>query len=306
MIAQLPKSLFIACFILMGLARDPLWAKTDSSLPPPQEVISADALGRGGQGDASAGTGQEAAPTVPGTPAEQQPAQLQPPDDPCLPPLYKEWREVTQTADPAGVGNAFLQVRIVIDRSKFGLVLEGIRRDGTVEEIYRTPIALGDIDSPTPTGEFIINHVYCYPDVLFFPADADPIPGLYDGFFAPILSCDEYGRCERYQDLGLHGFQASALPNHTRMRVATHGAVTAGCIRLPDPCKFKSALMAAVGLGPLKRNERGSYHWLNKPVQVFITGAYPGTEDQTTISSLVEQGLLQLRDGLKDLLGVFQ
>jgi hypothetical protein len=41
-------------------------------------------------------------------------------------------------------------------------------------------------------------------------------------------------------------------------------------------------------------------------VQVIITGLYPGMEDQTTIASLVEEGLVRFRDGLKGLLGAFQ
>jgi len=243
---------------------------------------------------------------VPSPPEPEKTAPPRTPDDPCLPGLYKDWRELSQDSHSEDRENGFARLRIVINRSDFNLALEGIRRDESVEEIYRTPVALGDIDSPTPDGEFVINHVYCYPDVLFFPADADPIPGLYKGFFAPLLSCDDDGRCERFQDLGLHGFEAAALPDHTRFRVDTYGAVTAGCIRLPDPCHFKSALTAAAGIGPLKKNERGSYHWLNKPVQVFITGSYPGTEDETTLSSVVEEGLLRLHDGLKILWGALQ
>jgi hypothetical protein len=304
-IAHSLLSLFLACLLLPSLLPVTVQAKTDLSWPPPQEVISADSLRGEGQGYSAPKEGHS--PDAVATPPGDQSAHLpQPPDDPCLPRLYKDWRELGQDTNSVDLQNGFARVRIVINRAEFELVLEGIRKDESVEEIYRTPIALGDIDSPTPGGEFIINHVYCYPDVLFFPADADPIPGLYGGFFAPLLVCDRYGRCERFLDLGLHGFQASALPHHTRIRVATYGAVTAGCIRLPDPCKFKSLLVAAVGLGPLKKNKRGSYHWLNKPVHVLIIGSYPGTEDQTTIASLVEQGLVRFRDGLKDLLGAFQ
>lgn len=309
MIAHPLVSLSLACILFTGSVCGLVWAKTDqASWPPPQEVISADLLG-GARQHETVPNGPGATHAVPSPLPEDKATQRQPQtsDDPCLPGLYKDWRELSQEAHSGLRENGFARVRIVIDRSEFNLVLEGIRKDESVEEIYTTPVALGDIDSPTPDGEFIINHVYCYSDVVFFPVDADPIPGLYNGFFAPILACDEDGRCERFQELGLHGFQASALPIHTRIRSAPSGAITAGCIRLPDPCKFKSALTSVIGLGPLKKNERGSYHWLNKPVHVVITGTYPGTEaEPTTISSMFEQGLLRLNDGLKSLWSAFQ
>ncbi|MBI4964952.1 MAG: L,D-transpeptidase [Desulfomonile tiedjei] len=307
MIAHSLISVLLAALFLTGWVCGQACAETDILWwPPPQEVMSIDALGRVGHVEVPQDKPEATQAVVPILPGPEKTAQPQAPDDPCLPGLYKDWRELSQDSLSGDRGNGFARVRIVINRSDFNLVLEGIRRDGAVEEIYRTPVALGDIESPTPEGEFIINHAYCYPDVAFFPADADPIPGLYKGFFAPILACDEDGRCERFQELGMHGFEATALPNHRGMRVDTYGAVSAGCIRLPDPCKFKSVLAAAVGLGPLKKNDRGSYHWLNKPVQVSIVGNYPGTEDETTVASVVEQGLLRLHDGLKSLFGAFQ
>ncbi len=38
----------------------------------------------------------------------------------------------------------------LLDRLNFELVVDGIRKDDSVEEIYRTHVALGDMHSPTP------------------------------------------------------------------------------------------------------------------------------------------------------------
>jgi hypothetical protein len=178
--------------------------------------------------------------------------------------------------------------------------MEGVRADDSVEEIYRTTVALGDPDSPTPEGELWINHVYAYPDVVFFHASSEPIGGLYNGFFAPLLVCDDRGRCQRHHDLGIHGFHPAASPLTAAMRPDTYGAVSGGCIRLPDPCAFKSALIGSVGVGALRRNDRGTYHWLNKPVRVVIAGYYPGTEPPTLVS-IFEEGMHQVQEGLKNL-----
>ena len=305
MIMRILISMVVLLLPLTGLdSLNVCAAKADSAWPPPQEVISLDAI-PGEKQSAPIPAGPDTTP-LPIPPPEQETGQPQPPDDPCLPSLYKDWREFSQGSRSGDGENGFERLRIIISRSDFTLVLEGIRRDESFEELYRTPVALGDIDSPTPEGQFLINHIYCYPDVAYFPANSDPVTGLYNGFFAPLLLCDEDGRCERFQDLGIHGFHGSALPNHAATRIDTYGAVSAGCIRLPHPCKFKSALLRAVGLRPLKKNDRGTYHWLNRPVQVLITGNYPGTEDPTTVASIVEQGLLRLNDGLKSIWGAFQ
>jgi len=223
------------------------------------------------------------------------------PNDPCLPALYKDWQEFANDLPEDGSRARWPHVRIVIDRSTFTLVLEGYAKNGVIHELYRTTVALGDMDSPTPDGEFWINHVYAYPDVVFFQAGSQqPIAGLYNGFFAPLLTCDDRGRCQRHNDLGIHGFYPKASPQTASLKPDTYGAVSRGCIRLPDPCAFKSALMRAVGVGPLHVNDRGAYHWLNKPVPVISTGYYPGT-DFPTLVTIVEQGLQQFQDGLKTL-----
>jgi hypothetical protein len=75
--------------------------------------------------------------------------------------------------------------------------------------------------------------------------------------------------------------------------------VSSGCIRIPNPCEFKTQLIRAVGIGPIRRNDRGCYHWLDKPVEVFIV------DQETTIVSLVRGGLAQIGNRLKNLLGGF-
>jgi hypothetical protein len=226
------------------------------------------------------------------------------PEDPCLPALYTNWQEFGQD-DQTGFRSEFIGLRIFIDRLNFELVVDGIRKDDSVEEIYRTHVALGEMNSPTPGGRFVINHIYCYPDVVYFDAQGERVPGLYNGFFAPLLLCDEHGRCQRFRELGLHGFQASAIPIGRHISPATFGAVSAGCIRVPDPCKLKRVLIQAVGVGALKQNDRGCYHWLKKPIEVVIGDRYPGM-DEPNLVSIFEQGLTQVGDGLKSLLDVFR
>ncbi len=226
------------------------------------------------------------------------------PEDPCLPALYTNWREFGQD-DQSGSRPGFQGLRIFIDRLNFELVVDGIRKDDSVEEIYRTHVALGDMNSPTPGGRFVINHIYCYPDVVYFDAQGERVPGLYNGFFAPLLVCDEHGRCQRFRELGLHGFQASAIPIGRHISPATFGAVSAGCIRVPDPCKLKRVLIRGLGVGALKQNDRGCYHWLKKPIAVVIGDRYPG-KDEPDLVSIFEQGLTQVGEGLKSLFDAFR
>ncbi|MBI5249413.1 MAG: L,D-transpeptidase [Desulfomonile tiedjei] len=245
----------------------------------------------------------------PPAPSAQEPTAHPPdvviaPNDPCLPGLYTNWQEFGQ--DDTNVPKPeFKWIRIQIDRLNFELVLEGIRKDDSAEEIYRTHVALGDVNSPTPEGRFIINHIYCYPDVVFFDTQAERVPGLYNGFFAPLLICDEQGRCQRFRELGLHGFEALSIPNGRRISPATVGAVSSGCIRVPDPCKLKKAIIRTAGLGGLKQNDRGCYHWLKKPVEVVISDKYPD-EDEPNLVSIIERGVTQMQEGLKGLLDVFR
>jgi L,D-transpeptidase catalytic domain len=261
---------------------------------------------------------QPASPAVPSTnssdspdaPAPTSPVEApakppEPPDDPCLPHLYKDWREVSLDNEQNGSHHEFAEFRIHIDRSNFELTFEGIHRDGSVKEIYRTHVGLGDIASPTPEGKFLINHVYCYPDVVYFDPSGRPFLDVYEGFFAPLLLCDEQGRCERHRDLGLHGYHHQGSSDPQVIQSSTYGAISAGCIRLPDPCGFKACLIRSVGIGPLKRNDRGSYHWLNKPVEVDIDADYPGGDEQLTLLSLIREGAAQVQDGLKSVLDIF-
>jgi hypothetical protein len=272
----------------------------------------------------SVSSGPEAKPAEPTAPEKKEPVQsvipfdvnlspgpsqpkIEIPEDPCLPGLYKDWQEMSVDSQEREVRNGLSHCRITIDRSSFQLWLEAIRRDGSVDEIYRTHVGLGDVNSPTPEGNFVINHIYCYPDVVYFDASGKKVPGLYNGFFAPLLLCEDRKHCRRYHDLGIHGFQGSAARRHNVAvaSLATYGAISAGCIRVSDPCRLKSELIRLVGIGPVKKDDRGTYHWLARPVEVVITGYYPGTEDQTTLASIFEQSLEQVHGGIKDLLSLF-
>ncbi len=229
----------------------------------------------------------------------------QPPDDPCLPRLYRDWQELG-LYDPDKSGSRFSGIRLLIDRSQFMLTVEGILPDGSTEDVYFTHIGLGDVNSPTPAGTFVINHIYCYPDVVYFDPDLGPVPHLYKGFLAPLLVCDREGRCRRFRQLGLHGFDSSIYPDPNQPIEQTFGPVSGGCIRVPEPCKLKALLIRLVGVGTLKQNERGCYHWLNQPVEVVIDGRYPGFDDEAGLTSLFSNGLIQVHRGLKSFFGLFR
>ncbi len=220
-----------------------------------------------------------------------------PPYDPCLPEAYGNWREFGvvegSLAEPRSAA------RIIIDRDNFRLYLERVLPDGSAEVVYQTEVALGQEETPTPEGQFLINHVYCYPDVLFFTPEHEKVATLYAGFMAPLLACDENGNCRRYRELAIHGFNAAAHPDSRHIRPETVGPVSNGCVRLPDPCAFKRHLIRLAGVGPPGRDERGSYHWLSTPVDVWVVS------NQSTAGSLVEQGLRRIGRGLESLLGVF-
>lgn len=222
---------------------------------------------------------------------------IPPPRDPCLPPLYRTWRELGDSESPDPKGPRYDRARIIIDRSRFILALQGVRKDGSVKDVYVTSVALGEHATPTPVGRFFINHIYCYPDVLFFAENGARVPAVYDGFFTPILACGPDGACERFRELGIHGFNGTAFPNPALVRHETRGPVSSGCIRVPDPCRFKTELVRLVGVGPLERNDRGCYHWLEEPVDVLIV------DEETTILSLIGDGIRSLHDGVSGLFG---
>lgn len=228
-----------------------------------------------------------------------------PPDDPCLPPLYKDWRELSLDYVDRTSAQKCLGLKIIIDRSTFRLTMECEGADGAIDNVYETEVGLGDINSPTPVGRFVINHIYCYPDVVFFGSKNERIQALYNGFFAPLLLCEREGRCRRYHELGIHGFQASAYPHPSGINPETTGAVSAGCVRLPDPCRLKRTLISRVGIGDLHKDDRGFYYWLNRPVQVQIIGDYPGQEEYLNLVTIFEKSLSQVQEGVRGLLDLF-
>ncbi len=251
--------------------------------------------GRGVESDASA-TSRTA--SVPDYVVSKDKPELA--DDPCLPPLYKDWQEFSIFSRELS-NKSPSRLRIVIDRTMFELVLEELGHgDETPEIVYKTEVALGDLRSPTPEGSFIINHIYCYADVMFFTASQEKVANLYNGFFAPLLRCDAIGKCQRYKDLGIHGFCPEARPNPT-IRPETFGAVSAGCIRLPDPCTFKKHLIMRSSLGPRRINERGSYHWLKKPVEVLIVNGYLTHQNPQPLLDVFVEGLEIIGSGFDQL-----
>jgi hypothetical protein len=228
------------------------------------------------------------------------------PNDPCLPALYRDWREFSLYEHNDSESKRLKNIRVFIDRSSFHLRLLATDSSDTVVEIYSSPVGLGDVNTPTPTGRFWINHIYCYPDVVFFDPTSTPIALKYNGFFAPLLVCDGSGRCDRYRDMGIHGFRLPANSDATSYSIdETFGSVSGGCIRLPNPCLFKQELIRIAGLGPRKKNDRGSYHWLNKPVEVLIEGEYPGMNDYPTLVDLLGQSFSKAKTGLLKALDVF-
>ncbi|GEM_PF-1898538 len=234
-------------------------------------------------GPAAVGTAKEAA-------RASSPIRLLPPRDPCLQRGFTDWHDLSVHAEETASDEQFVDYRIVIYRAGFQLILQGIRGDGSTEPVYQTSVGLGAYESRTPLGRFLINHVYCYPDLLFYTDDNQIVPAVYDGFLAPLIVCDDEGVCERYRGMGLHGFNAAAHPDPEAVVAESVGPVSAGCIRVPHPCEFKSELIGRVGIGPTKRNERGSYHWLKRPVEVWIF-----EDEGFSILSILQTGLRGLR-----------
>ncbi len=228
------------------------------------------------------------------------------PYDPCLPGLYRDWREYSQDQEDFRNTNDIEEARILIDRARFQVRLEALFKNGSTVEFYRGAVALGAFKSPTPKGRFIINHIYCYPDVVFYASDSKPIPHLYKGFFAPLLICNGSGHCERYHDLGIHGFQISAYPHPKNLQPGLIGPVSGGCIRIADPCALKKYLVKLVGVGTPRQNERGSYHWLNKNVEVIIFDEETEPDEVLTIAKILEGGISSLGSGLRGIIDMFQ
>lgn len=224
------------------------------------------------------------------------------PDDPCLPSLYTNWGEFSDEMEDYRRSNRIIGARISIDPSNYQIFLEAILENGSTKEIIRQNAAVGDRKTPTPQGFFFINHIYCYPDVLFFGEDSTPVRGLYGGFFAPLLLCDEKRNCKRFNNLGIHGFQAAYHPNQAAIVPSTFGPVSAGCVRLSDPCAFKMELIRIVGLGSLRKNDRGYYHWLKMPVQVVVRGNGIIDADQTTIVSMLENSMATVGEEFSNML----
>ena len=221
---------------------------------------------------------------------------IEAPIDRCLPALYRDWSEASNYFANNPKYPRFVGARIIIDVQTFHLTLEGILGDGSPVIVYETEVGIGEPQSPTPEGEYVINHVYCYPDVMYFSGNHHKVPGLYKGFLAPLLICRKHGRCRRYRGIGIHGFEASAYPHPEEILHETYGQVSAGCIRLPDPCAFKTALVQTVRLGPVRKNERGTYHWLKTPIDVIVVNPEP------VLVTIVRDGLGFLRNGIESIL----
>lgn len=223
-------------------------------------------------------------------------------DDPCLPRLYKDWEEFSVDHEEYRRSNRIIAARIVVDTVKFSLTLEAILPGSEIKPVITQNVGVGDIRTPTPEGSFIINHIYCYPDVMFFGDNAKPVSGLYNGFFAPLLVCDEHNNCARHKSMGIHGFEGIFHPGHVSITPGTYGAISGGCVRISNPCSLKIELMRIVGVGPIRKNDRGCYHWLKKPVQVVVNGKDLENE-QPTIVSLIEESIFYLGKEVADIFG---
>jgi hypothetical protein len=228
------------------------------------------------------------------------------PYDPCLPGLYRDWLEFSLDQEEFRKNHGIVGARILIDRMKYQIRIQALIRDGTNRDSYRGAVALGALKSPTPKGRFIINHIYCYPDVIFFAPESQPVSNLYMGFFAPLQICDESGHCERYHELGLHGFERSAHPNPTSLHPGLYGPVSGGCVRVADPCSLKRHLIRLVGVGNLRNNDRGSFHWLRKNVEVVVFDEESEPDEALTLAKILEEGIVSLGSGLRSVMNIFE
>jgi len=234
-------------------------------------------------------------------PAEQRLA----PYDPCLPGLYRDWREFSVDQIEFRKKHGIVGAKIEIDRMRYQLRLLALMVDGSTRETYRGNVAVGALKSPTPKGSFTINHIYCYPDVIFFASQSQPLANLYRGLFIPLQICDGFGRCERYNELGLHGFELSAHPNPETTQPGVFGPTSAGCVRIADPCAFKRHLISLIGVGKVLKNDRGSYHWLNKNVDVEIFDQESELEETVTLAKILEEGITSIGLGLRSVMNIF-
>ncbi len=231
--------------------------------------------------------------------------QITPPYDPCLPGLYRDWREFSVDQIELRKKHGIVGAKIEIDRRRYQLRLLALMVDGSTRETYRGNVAVGADRSPTPKGSFSINHIYCYPDVIFFASQSQPLANLYRGLFIPLQICDGFGRCERYNELGLHGFELSAHPNPETIQPGVFGPTSAGCVRIADPCAFKRHLISLVGVGKALKNDRGSYHWLNKNVDVEIFDQESELEETVTLAKILEEGITSIGLGLRSVMNIF-
>lgn len=190
--------------------------------------------------------------------------------DPCLPKGFHNWKDAYQSGIFRQDPDIYVDLRIVIDRASYTMVFQGLTEHGRIEGLYRSRVGLGTHEAMTPVGLFHINHLYCYPGVIYFTDSGTAVKDLYAALFAPLLKCDSKGNCYRYEQLGIHGLNPTLLPSGDPGVLQLYGPVSEGCVRLPDPCGFKRTLIHFAGIGPIKRNDRGYYHWLNKPVRVEV------------------------------------
>ncbi|MFH0957263.1 MAG: L,D-transpeptidase [Pseudomonadota bacterium] len=227
------------------------------------------------------------------------------PYDTCLPGLYRDWREFSVDQIEFRKKHGILGARILIDRTRYQIRILALMVDGSTKETYRGDVAVGAAKSPTPRGSFIINHIYCYPDVIFFASESQPLANLYRGLFVPLQICDGFGRCQRYNELGLHGFELSAHPSPETIQPGVFGANSAGCVRIADPCSFKRHLITLAGVGKVLKNDRGSYHWLNKNVDVEIFDQEPELTETITLAKILEEGLTSVVSGFRNVINIF-
>ena len=57
-----------------------------------------------------------------------------------------------------------------------------------------------------------------------------------------------------------------------------------------------------MGIGSLRKNDRGYYHWLKMPVQVVVQGNGIIDADQTTIVSMLENSIATMGEEFSNML----
>jgi hypothetical protein len=64
-------------------------------------------------------------------------------------------------------------------------------------------------------------------------------------------------------------------------------------------------LFSLIGVGKVLKNDRGSYHWLNKNVDVEIFDQESELEETVTLAKILEEGITSIGLGLRSVMNIF-